>query len=503
MGSGSTAGVDIDPPDDVGRMVGFGLRWSLVNLAGARALTFLSGIVMARLLVPHDFGVFAVALVVAQALLEIDNAGLTQALIRWQGPVQRLLPTAMTLSLVTSAALYAAVFAAAPWLADMLRAPQAVGPIRVLASLALIDGVAAVPAAVLTRSFRQDHRAVADLSGLVANIVVGVGLALAGAGAWSFVLARLAGNGLACIVVVRFAKVSVRPGYDREDARELLRFGLPLASSGFVNFTLLNVDYVLIGRLLGPVALGYYVLAFNLASTPVNIITAAVRRVSVAGFAQFVPQPERFRAAFLSALRLMLLGTVLLGAGLSVLAEPLIRVVYGSQWSQSAQVLACLAAMGAARVVINLVEDMTVALGRSHWVLTMQATWLVLLAPAVYVAASRGGIREVGVSEAAVAGAVMVLALVLAWRLLTIPAAELPRIARRPMLGAVAAAAAAELVLSTRPGDVLAIVCGGAALVLVYGAVALPRDDLRTVWRKGTRLRRGSRSGGRLRGEAA
>jgi O-antigen/teichoic acid export membrane protein len=482
LASGTSTDVTIESDDtDVGRMVGFGLRWSLVNLAGVRVLTFLSGIVMARLLVPHDFGVYAVSLVVAQALLEIDNVGVTQALVRWQGPIARLLPTAMSLSLIASIALYALVFVSAPWLADMLRAPQAEWPIRVLALIAIVDGFAAVPAAALTRSFRQDHRAVADVGGLVVNVALGIVLAISGAGVWSFVIARVAGNAVACIVVIAFAKVPIRPGFDRTIARELLSFGIPLASSGLVSYALLNIDYMLIGRLLGSVALGYYVLAFNLASTPVNIITAAVRRVSVAGFARFVSDPDRLRQAFLSSLRLMLVAALLLGVALSVLCGPLIRVVYGSQWEQSAKVLGCLALMGSARVVINLVEDLMIALGRAPWVLGLQSIWLVLLAPAVYVAASHGGIREVAVTEAVVAGTVMVLALALAWGAMNIGAARLFHTFWRPVVGALASGAAVELLLRTGPSDVVAVISGTLVASAVYAAVVVRQGEVRAV----------------------
>jgi len=427
----------------------------------------------------------------APPLLEIDDVGVMQALVRWQRPVRPLVPTAVSVSLAASGALYALAFVLAPVIASALHAPSATGPMRVLALIAVVDGLAAVPAALLTREFRQDLRARADLSGLVVNVVVGIALAVAGAGVWSFVGARLSGNVVAMLLVRRYADVPLRPGFDRDGARELLAFGAPLASGGLVNFALLNVDYVVVGRLLGPVQLGYYVLAFNVASTPVNVITAAVRRVSVPALARCAPDPVRLRSAVLGALRSMVAAAVLLGVLLAGLASHVVDVVYGSRWAPSGPVLAFLALLGVARVVINLCEDVFVAVGRSRAVLALQSTWLLLLAPAVVVAASGHGVRAVAAVESAVGGVVMAAGVIAVGRLVGLGRAAMVGAVWRPVAGAaIASMAVAAVASGTRGAPGAAVLVIGTALgTIAYAVVVVRRDEVSAARR--LRSRRG------------
>ena len=84
-----------------------------------------------------------------------------------------------------------------------------------------------------------------------------------------------------------------KPGWDRPVARDLLKFGIPLTGSSFLVFAMLNVDYLVVGRELGTVALGYYALAFNLSSFPWNMLSTAVRPIAVPAFAALPARRRR------------------------------------------------------------------------------------------------------------------------------------------------------------------------------------------------------------------
>ncbi len=159
----------------------------------------------------------------------------------------------------------------------------------------VVDGVVAVPNALITRALQQRKRLVIDTAALLIGTPITIGLAVAGFGAWSLGWGAVVGNIVTGVLAYAWAPERYRPGWDRDVVPELLRFGLPLAGSSLLLLLMLNVDYVVVGHLLGPTQLGLYLLAFNVASWPTTVIGSAIRRVTLASFAR-ISENEASRA---------------------------------------------------------------------------------------------------------------------------------------------------------------------------------------------------------------
>ena len=246
-----------------------------------------SGSSWRRPLAPDEYGTFAVAIVVLAVLQSMNELGVSVAVVRWQGDIRRAARTATTLAIADE-------FAAVPFRvlrrADGRRGnrclPGSVPVIRILAVGVLIDGVSSIPGALMARAFQQRRRAIADLVALVPSSLVSILLAANGHGAVSLAWGALAGNVTATVLVLALAPAWPRPGWNHDDASALLRVGLPLAGTSLVLLATLNIDYVIVGRLLGTTALGLYLLVFNLSSWPSNLLSIAVRRVAIPGIFQ-------------------------------------------------------------------------------------------------------------------------------------------------------------------------------------------------------------------------
>jgi PST family polysaccharide transporter len=461
------------------RLVRDALGWSFLNNLVGRLGTLLAGIVLARLLTPHDYGVFAVALVALTAVLSMNELGVSLALVRWPGDVARIAPTVTTLAWTGSALCYAACFAAAPRFADALGSPEATGVVRLLCLGVLLDGITSVPVALLARSFQQGRRTFGDLTNFAVSTTVAVVLAINGFGAWSLAWSRLAGNLVSAVLFLLLADARHLPGFDRREATNLLRFGLPLAGSSLLVFAMLNVDYMIVGRTLGALPLGLYLLAFNLASWPVNMFSVVVRRVSLAAFARLQADPPALRAAFVRSTGLLMAVTVPAAALLSAFALPLIRVVYGERWSAAAVALRFLAIQGGVRVVVELAYDYLVAAGRTRTILWLQAGWLLSLIPALLTGAALGGIRGVAIGHAVVAVGIVAPAFALSvWR----TGMDMRPVAAtlvRPVAGAALVVATGLVAPHLLRSDALVVVAGGAVAVLLYGLVVAPVRAMR------------------------
>jgi PST family polysaccharide transporter len=465
-----TTPVDLEPPDhteegaeQLSSLVRRGLGWSLASNVLSRLGTLVSGIVLARILDPADYGTFTVAMVALVLIANVNDLGLEPTLVRWPRKIDDIAPTAMTMTMGSSLLLYAAVFAAAPPFSALLGAPHATNLVRVMALGVIVNGIFAVSSASLTRSFDQRGRTVADLSGFVLGTGLTISLALAGLGPWSLVWGRLAGNALNSGLYWVFAEHRYRPRWNPDVARELLRAGLPLAGTSLLAVAALNVDYIVVGQIAGSVQLGLYLMAFNLSSWPVNMFAIAVARVSVAGFARLQHDVERLRAAFLRTFILLMVVTVPVSVLLSTLGGPLISFVYGDKWHAAAAALRWLALLGGIRVAFQLASDVLVAVGRGKTTLVVQATWIAVLVPGLVVGTRIGGIKGTGVAHIVVAVVIVGPVVLHALASIGLSFGTLARSVARVAVGGIAAAFAAVTALQLPGGDFVHLATGGVA----------------------------------------
>ena len=452
--------------------------WSLLNSVVRRLWGFALGIILARLLAPEVFGVYAIALATLVILTSMNELGVSLAIVRWQGDPARPARTATTIAIVTSFLMYALTFIAAPVVADYLNTPEATAVIRVLTIAVVIDGFSSIPNALLERAFLQNRRIVADVTGIVFNGVVAIGLALAGFGPLAIALGILAGNLVASALIIVLAPSRPLPGFKRDDARALLAVGLPLAGASLLVFVLLNVDYFVIASVVGAEFLGLYLLAFNVSSWSPNLFTVAIRSVSIPAFSRLAPSPERLHSRFAQIFGLLMTVAIPVAVLVGVLARRIIVVLYGSEWVPAASALAILATLGVARVGLDLCYDFFVAVGRSRTVLWLQALWVAALIPTMLVGTRMGGIEGAAVAHIVVVVTIMVPAFSYALHRAEMPLRPLAVALRRPAVVSFVTLATVLMVDSAMTTDLVALVAGGLAGILVYASLVLP-------WRQG------------------
>ncbi|MGF1664171.1 MAG: oligosaccharide flippase family protein [Kineosporiaceae bacterium] len=455
------------------RDVSSNLAYGLVNNLSLRLGNLLLGVLLARLLAPEDFGVYAIALTVQAILANLTDLGLTAYLVRSDDPERRA-PTVLSVGLAVGALLAAAMAALAGPLASLLGSADAAPLLRVLALTLVLSGAGSVPAALLQRRFQQSRQLTADATSFLVGAVVALALIGAGAGAVALAWSRLVGQVVAVALLFRFSGYRGGLGLDRAVLRDGYRFGMPLVGANVLSWVLLNMDYVLIARAAGATALGFYVLAFNISSWPTSAISQAVRAVSLPAFTRgrdgSVPGTEQVGAAAALAMA----GAAPVAAVLAGLAGPLVVVVYGERWAAAALPLAALAAFGAVRPVFDVLATYLTARGATRSVLAVQLLWAVALVPALLVGIDRWGLAGAGLAHLAVGLAVVLPAYLVALSRVGVPpGAVLARLAAPTALALLPLAVA---VGATRlpVTDVAALLTGGAVAGLAYLALAAP-----------------------------
>jgi PST family polysaccharide transporter len=427
------------------------------------------GVMLARLLGPHAFGTYAVAYVALVALLNFNEIGMSVAIIRWQGDPGEIVPTVRTISLAVSVVVYIGCFFAAPAYASAMGAPAASTIVRILALAVLSDGFTGIPAALLQRNFRQGKRTVADMVNVWLGTIVTVALAWSGYGAMSLAIGRLVGCVAGAILLVAFVPESLRFGFDPAKARALLRFGLPLGGAGIMTFAVGNVDQVIVGHMLGPVALGVYVLALNLASWPLGMFSQPARTVGPAVLSRLQHDGDAMRTTFLSAAGLLCAVALPICLLIGGAATPLISFVYGTHWLPAAQPLLWLALLGGVQVFFLAAYDFFVVLARSRFLLIIQLAWLLALVPALALGAHVDGIYGASLGEFAVA-----TLCVLPWYVVELSKAGIRLRALcahlwLPLAGAAVAWLIAVGAARLAPNDFTALAASGVATAAIVG----------------------------------
>ncbi len=452
------------------------LKWSLVAQLCARAGQFGLGLVLARLLTPRQYGTYTLALGLALILLTIDDLGLSKGLVRWPGRFEEAAPTARVLGLVTGVTLYAAVFALAPLVADATSTPGATSVIRVLCLGVILDSaVQIVPGASLQRALRQDLWVIVEVTRIVVLASVTIVLAATGLGVWSLVVGSLAGQVALCVVTTALARVPIRYHFDRRVAAELLRVSAPYSLAALVSATLLNVDYLVVGHRLGTVAVGIYLIAFNVSSWPTSLVGAAIRAVSIRSFSELKQRGEDVDEMARRALVLLFGGALPFVAVLVAMPALTIRTLYGSEWVGGASALHFLAVLSIVRLIDGLTDDLFFAWGHSGWILAKNVLWLALVIVGLSVGAAVDGIRGVAIAHSAIAAGVVlpVICVLLArlgvWRrrLLTVAVGM-------SVAAAIAGTGGWLVVHHVDAPDIVVAGAGGLAVCVVYFALLAP-----------------------------
>lgn len=469
--------VKADAP--IGGQIRKGVRWSFVNTVVMRLGNFLTGVILARgLLGPRDWGLYAIGLVALAVLLSANELGVSLAIVRWEEDPKRFAPTVLTLSAVFSGLLYLVMFFAAPEFARLLGAADATAMLRVLGLAVIIDGIACVPAGVLTRNFAQRQRMFIDAGNFVLSSGLTIGLAVAGFGAMSFAWGSIAGNVVALVGCSIAAPGYLKPGWNRQQARRLLAFGVPLAGASLLVLAMLNVDSIVVGATLGPIQLGLYQIAFNISSWPVRSVSEIARRVSFAGFSRVANSRAALADSFGRGLTLLMAAAVPACALLAVMPKPLIYAIYGERWTAASGALRFLALLGLLRVAFELAYDCLVASGRRKALITVQGWWLFALIPALILMARARGIAGVGVGHILVAGPLVAPIFLWALSRAGISPLVVAKACGRPFLGGALMVGVALAIGRLHLPDIAYLFVAGAAAFAVYVPVVWPLRHL-------------------------
>src|SRR5215211_2618814 len=381
---------------DLGRRAVGALVWAGAADAAGKLLVFVATLVLARLLVPSEFGLVAFCLSVVYALEYVGDLGLGAALIyRSDAEDPRVSSTAFWIGIIGSLVLYAACWLVAPLLADVGPGEEVVSLFRVLALYFPLTALGKAHEYRLRRSLGFRTLFGPKLASGVTKGAVSIALAVAGAGAWSLVIGQIAGALAQSTGLWLVHPFRPRLVISRRHLPSMMRFGLGIVAVGVLGQGAKNFDYIIVGGKLGAAALGVYYLAFRL---PELVIMTGFRVAGEVLFPFYArlrgTQPEdiddELRRGYVQTIRLGAMVAWPAAFGMAALALPLVLTLYGEEWRSAAAPMAWVAVWAGLASLATMPGAVFKALGRS-WLLTATGLMqIAILFPAIWFAAPHG-----------------------------------------------------------------------------------------------------------------
>jgi teichuronic acid exporter len=322
-------------------------------------------LVVARFLDAKDYGLMTAACVVVNLIDLFAEAGFGQALLQKAELTDSDLDESFTLCGGLALLLYAVLFVLAGPVAAVLAQPGLELLLHVLGLFVLLIPFKAIPQAILGRDLRLGQLSTVLVASNALQGAVVLTLAIVGAGYWSLVAGALLGRFLEVVVLLYFSAWRPRIKRPTRQMRGVLKFGLHLTGASFLWFLYSNADFAVVGKVLGMEVLGYYALAFQLMSLPVQKLTATVNQVAYPVFCRLQDDRPRLADWYLRlTMMLSFLGTPVL-AGLALVAEDAFLVVLGEKWLPAVGPFQVLTTVGIVMVVAASLPPFLNVLGRS------------------------------------------------------------------------------------------------------------------------------------------
>jgi O-antigen/teichoic acid export membrane protein len=429
-----------DPVPNIGREMAKGTGWMVAARLGVQAIGFLSTLILARLLVPADFGLVALATAFSEALQAISEFGLDVVLIQNRGASRAHYDTAWTLAICRNSLLALCLIICAAPMSPLLGDARLEAILYWLATATFIGGFQNVGVIDFRKhlAFHKDlvFMVLAKLSGFV----VTVPLAFLWRDYWALVVG---------IVLGAFARVGLsyvmhhyRPRLSFACWREIMHFSKWLLLTNVTDFAFIRTNTFVVGRMAGAIALGSYTMADEIAGLITSNLLAPLRRAIFPGYAKVSEDPDSLRRGFVDVFALVVLVAAPLTLGIGLVADPLVRLCLGANWIAAIPLIQVLSVGRFFTLVTAGVRPILLATGKPHYAMWVQGGTTLILVPLSIVATHLMG--AIGAAYAALSAFAITVPvnLFLVMRLLGLPADRLWKPCWRPLAAAVVMALA-------------------------------------------------------------
>ena len=316
-----------------------GVGWSAADTFLAQGVTFIVGIVLARLLSPEEYGLIGIVTIFTNVMLGVVDSGFSNSLIRKQEVTEEDYSTLFFFNLAASVVLFGILFIGAPWIASFFDRPQLVPLVRVMGVLLILQALSIVQNTILSRKIDFKTKTKASVISAAVSGVIGIAMAYAGFGVWSLVAQQLSRQFIYSGILWILNKWWPQFIISLKSIQYMWGFGWKLLVSGLLDNIWKELYQVVVGKFYTPYTLGQYTRSKQYASIFSTNLTVIVQRVSYPVLSQVQDDKERMVNAYRRVIKVTMFVTAITMISLAAVAGPLIYCLIGPQWDMAASFL--------------------------------------------------------------------------------------------------------------------------------------------------------------------
>ena len=313
-----------------------GTVWSGIDTIAGQGVTFLVGLVLARLLTPQEYGLIGYILIIVAILNSIVDSGFSNALIRKKDAAGIDYDTTFIFNMALSLAMAAVMIVTAPWVSRFLSEPELVPLIRAMSAIVIINAAAIIQRTTLTKRVDFKTQTKVSLISSITSGAVGIGMAAGGMGVWSLVGQQISRQLLNTVFLWVFNRWLPRWRFSWKSFRELFGFGWKLMVSVLIDTAWKEAYQLVIGKCYTTATLGQYTRGKQFSDIFSSNMTTVIQRVSYPVLSSVQDEKTRLKEGYRKIIRVTMLLSFVLMFGLGAVAEPLLRVLIGGQWAEAA-----------------------------------------------------------------------------------------------------------------------------------------------------------------------
>lgn len=479
---------------NLSRLMARGAAWLLLMKLTDRGMGLISIVILARLLVPGDFGLVAMAHAIIAMLALLGAFSFDVALIQNPNAEPRHFDTVWTFGVLFAAFYAIALLALAYPAATFYNEPRLAAVMGVLAASTLIAAFENIGMVKFRKELQFNWEFKFMFVKRCTTFVVTVTLAFYWRDYWALVAGTFAGSITA--VLLSYLWHPYRPRFSLAAAPELFRFSRWLFLSNTLGFLYHRSADFILGKAIGTTGLGQYAVAYEIANLPSAEMAMPINRAVFSGYAKMAADITALRQGFLTVLSLLMVLVIPAAAGLACVAEPIVIIFLGDQWTGTIPLIQVLALNGLLTAIMNCCIYAYLALGKPRYTTLIMGTHVAISIPLVTYAAFTWGIVSVAWMILIASVLIVPLNYYLLSLSLKVTSSDLARILWRPVVGAATMAAVVLQVspllnfgpaLSARIASLLLVVGTGAVtycgcVALLWMLVRFPAGAERYIW---------------------
>ncbi len=326
-------------PDSLKKRTIKGTFWSAADAFLGQGITFIVGIVLARLLTPEEYGLIGICMIFTTVLYGIVDSGFSTALIRKLDVTNEDYNTMFITNMVISILMFILLYICTPNIAAFFAQPELDDVLRAMGLILILQALSITQVTILTKQLDFKTKTKASLFSAIISGVIGIAMAISGLGVWALVGQQLSRQFLYTISLWILIKWWPSLNFNSDSFHYMWEFGWKMTISGLLNNVWNQLYQVVVGKWYSTATLGQYTRSRDYANLFSSNFTTIIQRVTYPALAEVQNDKERMVSAYRNVIKVSMFVTTIAMFSLGAVAEPFLYVLIGPQWHEAATYL--------------------------------------------------------------------------------------------------------------------------------------------------------------------